>query len=146
MTFLLANWRLFAIGIVLSVVFGLGYKVGADVGEWRCTQKLDTLAAAMQARCESDKEITRKANDGLQKQNDIISGRLAALKRVQSSCIMPTSHAANATGGESGVNAGAHGLSAQFLLEFAAECEQYKQQRLALEQFQSEVWKANHMN
>lgn len=114
------------------------------VQDWRWAEKLHNATIEQlqkdEEKCKNDKQITEDANHALQKNIDNIQRKLAAYRlQPTPKCIMPTaeSHQPAASGGE---HAGQNGVSTDWLRSYAAECEQYRQERIALESFEDKVW------
>jgi hypothetical protein len=132
----LAPFKLYLIGALVGAVALFTYKVL----DWRAdAHKLADEIAQHKAdneQCEKDKTTTKEAQDELQANYDSIARRLAAAKRVQQSCIPITPSVANALGGGAEHARGnGKGLTSDWLLEYAAKCEQYRSERIALEKF-----------
>lgn len=140
-TLIFSNWRLFAKAAGYVAVFMAGYYVSSQFAEGRLKRALEAQQTALEQQCKDDKAITEGGNNELQKKYNAIA---AKLKRVQSAhCIVPaTGETQPSTSG--GGHAGKNGLSTNWLGEYAAECERYRQERLTLEQFEAEVWKAKN--
>ncbi len=135
------NW--FNIGIGAAGAFALSFLLHTVDVAWieaRHRTELVNLETSLKEKCESDKQITKDANDGLQKQIGIIAGKLAASKRLRATCIVPVTGKDNpaAAGGK---HAGQNGISSDWLRDYAADCETYRQQRITLESFIDKVWK-----
>ncbi len=84
------------------------------------------------ASCQESATKLKETNDALQTSRDIIASRLADAKRVRPACIpikQPNTFQAGAEhAGENGT-----GISSEWLLEYAAEAELYRSERIALE-------------
>lgn len=90
---------------------------------------------SLEEKCKADQAITKGANDALQQKYNSVNSKLAALKRVQPArCVVPVTGRADAAAGGGGY-AGQNGISTDWLRDYAAECETYRGQRIALEQF-----------
>lgn len=92
--------------------------------------------AADIATCDKDKALTKETNDDLQAKRDAISAKRAAFNSLQlPSCITPISSVStNVAAGRPG-HAGRNGLRAEWLWDYAARCETYRQERVSLEHF-----------
>lgn len=103
---------------------------------WR--EKANQLAGVKSAlsSCQTNQTLTKEANDALQKERDTIAGRLARAKRVQQSRCVPVSNASN-TQPTRAEHAGSNGISSDWLLDYAAQCETYRSERIILEKFVS---------
>jgi len=123
---LLNNWRLILIAIPSALLL-------LQVWSWRSEAlKVPALNAALNS-CESGKQITLEANDALQKSRDVIADKLASSKRMFKTCV-PISNSTN-TAASGGEYAAKNGLPTSSLLDYAAICETYRQQRVILEKF-----------
>lgn len=137
------NWFQICIGAVGA--FALSFLLHTiDVSfieaSWR--HKLDDQKIALEKQCNDDKAITKGTNDDLQKAYDSIAGKLAASKRMQPArCVIPASGKAEPPAGGA-EHAGQNGISTDWLRDYAAECETYRSQRIGLEKFIDDTWKA----
>lgn len=122
----LKNWKELTIALIVLAIT-------LQVNHWReKANQLDKVKAELSS-CELGKKTTKEANDALQKDRDVIAARLANSKRMYSSCVSVSSTANSAPGGKQ--YARQDGLSTDWLLEYAAECETYRSQRIRLEEF-----------
>lgn len=97
--------------------------------------ELDGVKSALSS-CEASKTITKEANDELQRNRDTIAAKLARARRVQSRCVPVASSKPDvikAGAGYDGSNAG--GIRTEWLLDYAAQCETYRSERIVLEKF-----------
>lgn len=83
------------------------------------------------ASCIETAKLTKETQDALQVQYDAINARLARSKRVPAACIPPRLNAGEAGAEYAGSNG--RGISSEWLLEYAATAERYRQERIALE-------------
>ncbi|NDG18432.1 MAG: hypothetical protein EB117_09190 [Betaproteobacteria bacterium] len=95
--------------------------------EWRNEAALANQKEQLNAQCEAAAKTLREANDELQRGQTDIASRLAKYKRLHPSTCVIVSESADTTSGWRGY------ARADELLDFAAECEGYRQQRIALE-------------
>lgn len=105
-------------------------------------KKLDEQKIELEKKCKDAQEITKRGNDDLQNQYNVIAIKLANARRLQPArCVVPVTSkiVSPASGGE---HAGQNGVTADALYEYAADCETYREQRLTLEQFIDDTWKA----
>jgi hypothetical protein len=121
---LIKHWRFIGSAVVLGA-FALW------VGHIKYKAELYDTAKIELETCQSTAVKTKEANDVLQKSRDVIANRLAAAKRVQSSCVHIKPNA-QSSGAE---HAGSNGISSEWLLEYAAQCETYRSERIVLEEF-----------
>ncbi len=91
------------------------------------TVSVNYLEKSLIAQCAEEKQATKEANDELQKNLATVRDKLAANKLRSSLCIKPTEHTASR-----GEYAGQNGISSDWLREYAAECEIYRQEVIAL--------------
>ena len=86
--------------------------------------------------CNDQQTRTKEANDALQQTAADISSKLASYKRLHpSACVMPGKGKAQPSAGGSG-HADGDGISSDWLREYAAQCEAYRQERIILENAQ----------
>lgn len=87
------------------------------------------------AKCESDKLLTKGANDALQTDRDRIAAKLAGLKRLHPErCVPVVASPAKLTISAGGFS-GAHGVASGALRDFAADCNITRSERIVLEKF-----------
>lgn len=134
--------------LITGLIFCLISAFGTwHVQNWRWQEKLDGVIQKQvefdHAQCETDKQITEDAQNDLQKRLNAVSRKLAVYRlQPKARCIMPVTKQAGAPSAGAGY-AGADGISTNWLRSYAAECEQYRQERLTLEAFEAKVW-ASH--
>jgi len=102
------------------------------VNHWRVkANQLDEVKNQL-TNCRESATKLKEINDELQESRDTIAARLASAKRVRPACvpiIQPNTLQAGAEhAGENGT-----GISSEWLLEYAAEAETYRTERIALE-------------
>lgn len=135
-----ANWKIWAIVFAIGVLSGgaAGFKLGGMWQGWACTIEKSRIAAAAVER----QKLTEATNAELQTKYDAVSKRAAASRvRTNPKCLpIASTSVTHASGGE---HAGKDGISDIWLTDYAAECERYRQERIALEQFQNAVWRSN---
>lgn len=140
------NWLSAAAGAVVTalVAFGL-HSVDVHFIEKSWQKKLDDQHTADVAACDKDKAITKGTNDALQKDRDAIARKLADFKRMQPSHCVPVAALKTepATGGDGHAGQNGIGLESDWLREYAAECENYRRQRITLESFIDGTWAAH---
>lgn len=99
--------------------------------------ELDKQKTDLTASCNADKQITTKVDNALQNDITDINGKLTSSLMLQPSCVTPVSPASNnATGGPE--HAGLHGISSQWLRQYAATAETYRAKVKACQTFLSE--------
>lgn len=131
---LIKYWQPLAAALLtLFLSYGL-HKLDMSFVERAKQHALDEQKAMLIAACETDKQKTKEANDALQKSAHDIAGKLAAYKRLHPSSCVPVAGVAQPAPRGAG-HAGEDGISSDWLREYAAECEAYRQQRIILEEF-----------
>lgn len=133
--FFLTNWRLFAIGAAIIACFGAGWHVRGLSDASKLQSALAAQESVLHKQCDDEKQVTKGANDALQKNLATISAKLAAAKRMHPSlCIRPVTGVAKpaASGGELTRQ---NGISSDWLRDFAAECETYRSEVITLNDF-----------
>lgn len=121
-----------AVAAALAVAYAL-HSLSMAAAEAEKTKALSEQAAAYTSQCDADKAKTKEANDALQKSNNDIAARLARYKRLHpNACVVPQPGGTVAPGGGAG-HAGGNGISTDWLRDYAARCETYRQQRIVLE-------------
>lgn len=105
-------------------------------------QELIDLQTKLEKECKDNQAITKGVNDDLLKDDFDIGNLLNTSRSVQPArCIVPTSgKTILEKGGDK--YAAAYGVSTDWLYEYAAECETYRSQRLALEKFINQTWQS----
>ena len=127
---LLNPWVILGIVGALLVSFTSGGVLGWHEksirvpAELMAQQDLDTKA------CTKAQQLTKDANDALQKSHDVIAAKLKSLKlQHPSTCVHPAS--SSRVSGSGPVNAGQDGsgtpgINTDWLRGYAAECENYR--------------------
>lgn len=90
--------------------------------------------AADVLQCNIDKQITREANDALQKDHDIIANRLAALKLQRPKTCVPVTSKAQLSA-DRPEYAGSYGITSDALREYAADAEGYRSALITCDKF-----------
>lgn len=129
MTFLLAYWQPIAAALA-ALLLSLGlHNISADYQQDQFNKKLATQTMILNAQCDAQKQKHLELENDLQTKNSALDARLASLtKRVreQSACILPTSirptSSSNGAAQAQGLPGG-HGISTEWLLNYAADCE-----------------------
>lgn len=124
----LVNWiHIVITALAVTAVGWALHSIDVKRIEYKAAQAIEAQKTADLKQCNIDKQITREANDAIQKDRDAIARRLASAKlRLPAACT-PVARAAELP--DSGQQyAGAHGIRAEWLLDFAAECEEYRTQ------------------
>ncbi len=129
-------WKPIAIILAIVAVFYAGYHVRGAFDQIAADKALAAQEEKLTKVCESDKQTTKEAQDALQKQYTIIADKLAATKRMRpAACIIPQHPDSSNVASIGGKYAGQNGISSDWLRDYAAECETYRQQRISLEAF-----------
>ena len=124
-------------GALAAMVFYAGYHVRGLL----VPQELAAQAKQLQIQCEADKKITKEANDDLQKNLDAVTAKRNAERLHVNICVpltKPTKHPSGRA-----KHAGQDAISSDWLFDYAAECETYRDEVITLIDFQNKVWKAN---
>lgn len=129
--------------IIIGVILGLGmailaYKaplVGIQASHKRALEKQVT---ELTNQCEDQKKITEEVSHEYQKKLNALNVQLARLKRVQPRCIIP--NRTNPTPGHDGSAqprelAGSHGISTEWLIDYAGEAERYRLQLISCQDY-----------
>lgn len=130
------DWLKIAGGAFVGFMLAFGlHEVDMYFVDAAHARDLASLKVELQAECDADKKITQEANYALHKQMDDVARKLAAAKRMRPSrCIVPSSNPAGVIG-SGGQHAGQDGISSDWLRDYAAECEIYRQERVTLDKF-----------
>ena len=94
---------------------------------WKNEGKLNDLREQLNVQCKAAAAEMERANDELQKANTDIAGRLSRYKRLHPNTCVKLSESAQPAPGWRGY------VGTDELLDFAAECETYRSQRIILE-------------
>jgi hypothetical protein len=98
--------------------------------------KVPSLNAAL-SECQAAGTKTKEINDDLQKERERIASRLATIKRMHSNrCLTILSHTGDAGAGHAGRDGTITGTTDDFR-EYAARCNTYRSERIALEKLLS---------
>lgn len=117
-----------ALGLLL-VSFVTGGLLGWHERAIRVPAQLESQQTIDQQACEKVQQLTKDANNDLQKSRDDIAARLSALKLQHSpTCVRPTGAANLQPGGPKHARPDGTGLSSDWLREYAAEAEQYRRE------------------
>ena len=121
-------------GIALAAILCL--LVMWQVSRWRDkAHELDGVKSALSS-CEASKTVTKEANDELQRDRDTIAAKLARARRVQSRCVpVASGKPVTIKVGAEHAGSNARGLRTEWLLDYAAQCETYRSERIVLEKF-----------
>lgn len=142
------NWTTVKIisGIVLLAVLvsgGLYIRVlRADLAAVKLER--DTAQATL-ATCQSDQKLTEGVSNDFQTKIRSLNRQLADLKRVRDNpqCT-PVASPASGRDADAGAGqpTGPHGIRADWLLDFAAEAEQYRLQLISCQDFIRKTWES----
>lgn len=120
------------IAFIVTIIVSLG---GGGIVGWheRAVRVPAELTAQMntdQANCEKAQQVTKDANDALQKDHDSIAAKLRSLKlQHNSTVVVPVTSGANLSGrGNQHAGQNGNALSTDTLRDYAAEAEQYRSQ------------------
>lgn len=131
------NWIQFAIGA--AAAFGLSFLLHTvDVDRIEATQRsaLAAQESQLNAACEARQKITKEANDALQAALNTTATKLAVAKRVHlSHCVVTTDGKLAGSAANGGQHAGQNGISSDWLRDYAAECENYREEVIVLDNF-----------
>lgn len=112
----------------LLVSFLLGGALGWHEMAVRVPAKLDAQQSADAAVCQKSQQLTKDTNDALHKSRDDIASKLAALKlQHTSACVRPSSSPRLPNGGEQHAGQNGAGVNTDWLRDYAAEAELYRQ-------------------
>jgi hypothetical protein len=105
--------------------------LGAVGGYYFCKSGIPAQLTDQQTtdkkECEAAQQITKDANDALQKSRDSISSQLDALRlQHPTTCVRVTGRADVSGAGNKYAAANGNGLSSDWLRAFAAQCESYR--------------------
>lgn len=135
-----SKWGIILIAIAVSFAGG-GY-LGWHERALREPAMLSAQQEADTKQCNADKEITKESNHDLKTNLDVVSAELARLKRVRSArCVAVATGqagAADVRGEHAGQND--HGLSSDWLYDYAAQCESVRQGYISCTGFVDKVW------
>lgn len=141
------NWTLVKIvaGVVLIAALVSGYFYVQNVKADRDRYKTERNAArADHKQCKADQKLTSEVSHDYQTKIASLNRQLADLKRVRDNpqCVVPTAGAAGGRDDAPGAGkpAGPHGVRTEWLLDFAAEGEQYRLQLMSCQDFISRTW------
>ena len=116
------------VGVIVSFIVGgvtgYEYRAGKVPAELLAQQSVDTKA------CEATQQLTKKANDDLQKDRDGIAAKLALSLQQPPACVpvARATHVCSSGVKHAGQDAASPdtGLSSSWLLSYAAEAETYR--------------------
>lgn len=120
------NWLIALAGAIpAAIISWLLHTVDIDRIEKKAQTQQEDLRAADKKQCDTDKSITKEANDALQKDHDNIAARYAQLMQQPQTCVPISNPSQLSRSGKSG-HAGQNGVPSGALRQYAAECEQYR--------------------
>lgn len=129
------NWIFIAAGAVPALLLAwLLHTVDVDRIEAAQKVAIADQQAADKKTCDSDKSITKEANDALQKSNANCSARVSKLMRLQAQCV-PLSRPAQLAGDKQPGSGGSDGLSTLWLQGFAEQCKEYRDTLIICEDY-----------
>lgn len=137
----LSNLKLIACGFAVLVVFGSGWWVRGIIARQEIALALESQQKTLIAKCEADKEITRKASEEYEIKISNLSSRVANLKRVQSTKCVPITNPASTINdpATSGLSK-SYGVTASELIDYGSDAEKTRQQLISLQDFVRNVW------
>lgn len=102
-----------------------------------------TLTQSLNKKCDEAKKLTEESNGSLHKNYSSVERKRDDAKRVQPSSCIGLSVAGKAdTKSAGGGHAAENGIETDWLRDYAADCERYRQERIALEDFINKVWES----
>ena len=124
MIWVLKNWRLIAIGLLMLGIAGnFLYIKHLRHENQSLTAKLETVTANYE-QLKKVREGERLASSEYQASSAALRSELNRVKRMRSTCIVPLPPPATGSGGNTGRKLlGRNGISSEFLYDFAARCE-----------------------
>lgn len=130
------NVKLIAYGAaVLAIAWG-GSHLRGMWDDAKLQRELGAQETALIAKCDADKKITEDVGREYETKISALNRRIAALRVQPSSCLPVTSTATGRNGSTTGtINAGAHGISSEFLIDYAGEAEKYRLQLISCQDF-----------
>lgn len=116
----------FIVGAILVILI-----IGAVGGYYFCKSGIPAQLTDQQKtdkkECEAAQQVTKDANDALQKSRDSISSQLDALRlQHPTTCVRITRPADVSGAGGKHAAVDGNGLSSDWLRSFAAQCESYR--------------------
>lgn len=143
MTFILANWKLILIGVILSYA-GIVTWVADERGKAIESMKI-TIAqfAKSQEQCVKDKKLTEDTSHDYQDRLKSVTARINALKLHQpTKCVMPvTSTPTGRISAPRGTKpTRTNGVTTSALYDIAGKGEKYRLQLKACQDFVNKVW------
>jgi len=137
-------------GYIILLLMAISLLGGAG-GTWYVKGNADKLAleAAINTQkendnkfCAKEKQITKEANDGLQKDRDAITANLAKYQQLHPpQCIMPAITKPAAKGKHRARPTAANGISTGWLRSFAADdCAVYRAALIREYRFEDAIW------
>lgn len=129
---------------IYAIVFAFGASVSFPIG-WKLSHmwyngECDARVAAVKKEAEDNKLITEKANADLQNMYADLGSCRSSLVRTKRKLSASQQAKLAAIGGET---IGSTGITVNQLRGFVEQhCDRYYGERIALEQFQSDVWRS----
>ena len=141
------NWIPVIMGATAAFFLSiLVHMVDVDRIEAKHQREMTALKESLIASCENDKQITKDANDDLQKKLTDITHKRDTLKRLLAGprCVVPAAvKTDNSAGGTE--HAGLNGISVEWLRDYAATCEGYRVEVTTYGAYIDKVWEVkNH--
>lgn len=127
-----------SIGALLVSLLG-GGAIGWHEEKIRVPAILEAQKTTDQTACEAAQQLTKDANDALQKDHDVIAAHLNALLVQHPAACVPVSGSANLpNGGFKYAGQNGSGLNTDWLRGYAAEAESYRREVIICTQFLTE--------
>lgn len=139
------NW--IQIGIAASITAGAAWTLHSlDVYRIEDKQRaeLSSITLQLEAKCKAEKKLTEESNGSLHKNYSSIEHKRDDAKRLQSSSCIGLSIAGKVDAKSAGGgHAAENGIETDWLRDYAADCERYRQERIALEDFINKTWESH---
>ncbi|TXH13848.1 MAG: hypothetical protein E6R03_10620 [Hyphomicrobiaceae bacterium] len=142
------NWIIAIPTFILTalVAFAL-HTLDVSSIEKRNAKEIEDVKVSLTAQCEQDKQLTSEVSDEYQSQISNLNDQLAKLKRLRRQAPDCVPVASQADSGHADTEraelTGKNGLRSEWLLDYAAEAEQYRLQLKSCQDFINKVWDMN---
>lgn len=133
---ILTNLRTIGITMVIIACFLSGMWVEKQIGKERLKSALQEQEAALVAKCEADKEYTKKIGKEYEAKISTLSNRVASLKRMSATkCVSISGSAGKPDGSAATGLPDVDGIPASELIDLAAAAEKQRNQLISLQDF-----------
>lgn len=133
---LLSNARTIGITTATLVVFLSGIWVGKQISKDGLKTALERQMIELVAKCESDKETTRKIGEEYEAKISTLNSRVANLRRMSATRCVPVARSSDAAHGSTAAGLpNVDGVHPSELIDLAAEAEKQRQQLISLQDF-----------